>query len=46
MWDVAKKLEKIEKIEDDYDINGTTQTFEIVKDGKSYFGDVTMIWPV
>ena len=46
LWDVAKKLEKIEKIEDVYDINGTTQTFEIVKDGKSYFGDVTMIWPV
>ena len=43
---VAIKLEENNKIEEHHDIAGTTQTFEIVKDGKSYFGDVTMIWPV
>ena len=33
------------KVEDSYkDLLGTTQTFELVKDGKSYFGDVVMNW--
>ena len=46
LWDTAKKLERSGKIEDDYDISGTTQIFEIVKDERRYFGEVTMLWPV
>ena len=31
-------------IDSQYEISGTIQNFEIVKDGKSYFGDVLMTW--
>ena len=41
---VAKKLERLEKVEDMYDLSGTTQTFELVKDGVSYFGNALMTW--
>ena len=26
------------------ELSGTIQTFELIKDGKSYFGDVLMDW--
>lgn len=42
--DVAIKLEENNKIEEHHDIARTTQTFEIVKDGKSYFGEAYMTW--
>lgn len=41
---VAIKLEENNKIEEHHDIARTTQTFEIVKDGKSYFGEAYMTW--
>ena len=42
--DVASKLFRLGKVEDIHDLSGTTQTFEIVKDGVSYFGDAIMVW--
>ncbi len=44
LGDVVDKLTSIGKIENEDDLYGTTQTFELVKDGVSYFGDVLMIW--
>ena len=44
-WDVAIFLRDSGKIDDASDIHFTTQTFELVKDGKSYFGEVNMLWP-
>ena len=41
---VNRKLSYTGVIEDS--LYGTTQTFEIVKDGNSYFGDVIMQWPL
>ena len=43
MWNVCSKLELIGKIKDAYDIVGTTQKFEIVKDEISYFGDAKIM---
>ena len=39
-WDVAIFLRDSGKIDDASDIHFTTQTFELVKDGKSYFGNI------
>ena len=41
---VAGILEDMGKVENDSELSGTTQTFELVKDEKSYFGDVIMNW--
>ena len=43
---VSDKLERLGKVEDRHDLSGTTQTFELVKDGVSYFGDALMRWVV
>ena len=43
---VVDKLTSIGKIENEDDLFGTTQTFELVKDGVSYFGDALMRWVV
>lgn len=43
--DVGFLLENMEKVSDLNDINGSLQTFEIVKDGKSYFGRGEINWP-
>jgi len=40
---VAAKLQRLGKVENWNDLSGTTQTFELVKDGVSYFGDVLII---
>ena len=37
-------LENIGEIEDRNDLGGTTQKFELVKDGRSYFGDIVLEW--
>ena len=42
--DVVIKLENTGKVEDRFILYGTTQIFELVKDGVSYFGDVVMRW--
>ena len=41
---VARKLENMGKVEYKDELSGTIQTFELIKDGKSYFGDVVMHW--
>ena len=42
MYRIAKTLEDIGKLEDANELYGTTQKIELVKDGKSYFGDILM----
>ena len=44
IYSVTILLEDNGKVEDDHDLGDTIQTFELVKDGKSYFGDVVMDW--
>ena len=45
--DVALYLQDIGVVTDRYtELYETIQKFEIIKDGKSYFGDVAMIWPI
>ena len=39
---IATTLEDIGKVEDANELYGTTQKIELVKDGKSYFGDILM----
>ena len=43
--EIAIRLENDwKKVEDYHELYGTTQTFEIIKDGYSYFADLLMIW--
>ena len=42
MYRIAKTLEDIGTLEDANELYGTTQKIELVKDGKSYFGDILM----
>ena len=44
IYSVARKLENMGKVEYKDELSGTIQTFELIKDGKSYFGDVVMHW--
>ena len=45
IYDVASYLQDIGVVTDMYtELHETIQKFEIIKDGKSYFGDVAMIW--
>ena len=40
---MAYKLEEIGKIDNMYDVDGTIQKIELIKDGKSYYGEVLFL---
>ena len=40
---IAYKLEEIGKIDNMYDVDGTIQKIELIKDGKSYYGEVLFL---
>ncbi len=44
IYSVTIILEDMGKVEYNSELSGTIQTFEFIKDGKSYFGDVVMNW--
>ena len=44
IYNVAWYLEEIQKVDDQDELAETRQIFEIVKDGKSYFGAVLIHW--
>ncbi len=44
IYNVAWYLEEIQKVDDQDELTETRQIFEIVKDGKSYFGAVLIHW--
>ena len=43
-WDLLEKLVDSGIVENRYDIWKTIQSFEIIKDGKSYFGEARVDW--